>query len=308
MQDSHPQRNIESSTTNLTTMATTTETVTKTANDIATSHDLPSPFSSRYEIRRLTEKDVPVAAAIMLHTNIFSSTVWTHVYPEHSTRLNIIYDGIPAADYLVRHQVLSGHSFGVFDTEYKYRTSSAKAASGELQWDLTNRPNLTAEELDAQIDSPIMSIALSYDGFNPLDMSQLADLIGLLPLYGAIFHRFDTTDPRDPESYKPTAEKQILMRNSTSTRVPAQGLGIMSKMANWLMLYAQKQGFKHINIEAFSEVVGQVWRNPKGKGMSATEPTAFRVEDFKAVNEKGEIYRPFGEKCVQRVCRVFVNL
>ena len=247
-----------------------------------------------------------VVSAIVVHTNLFNSTVWVNAFPDLKQRVQKAYDGLEAADYLVRHQINSGHSFGVFDTEYKYRTASGEAAGGEVKWDQSNT-SATAQELDDLIDSPLVSHALSYDGFNALDMEKLGPLLGLLPQYGAIFHRFDITDPRDPENFKPTGLNQVLMRNSTCTRTVAEGKGIMSKLANWLMLYAQQNGYKSINIECFDERVGHVWRNPKNKGMTAEEPTAFHVEDFKSVDENGKIFPLFGN-AKHRACRVWVTL
>ena len=286
-------------------MATTVETTTARGNQAATTPSYPSPFTSRYEIRRLTEKDIPIAHAIALHTNVFNSPIWPITYPNDKAQR--CYSGFAKhCEYLFRHQIMDGHSFGVFDTEYQYRTKEAEAAGGKVLWDIS-KTEATADELDEQIDSPMVSVALSYDAHNALDMEQLMGLLELLPLYGAIFHRLDITDPRDPESLKVTARGQVLKRNATSTRTKAQNAGITKKMANWLMAYARDQGYGFINIECFSEAVGHIWTNPTDKTMRGDVICAFRTEDYTELDDKGRIIFPFNG-VVQRLSRVYFAL
>lgn len=288
------------------TTTTTTATTNGTSNTgaVATTSTLPSPFPPRYEIRYLTEADIPIASAMVIHSNTYNSGVWSKCYPTDQAQR--CYDGIPAADYLVRHQINSGMSFGVFDTQYQYRDPASASKGGALLWD-SSKPNATADELEAQMDSPMVSIALSYDGFNHLDMEKLGPLIALLPLYGAIFHRLGITEPRDPKTFTATAPGQILMRNATATRTRAQGQGIMSGMANWLMAFAKEKGYKHINIEAFDAKVARVWLNPKTPSVTAVQTTALSTEDYTELDEQGNVWNPFldaKEKC----CRVWVTL
>ena len=286
-------------------MATTTETSTSIASHAATTPSVPSPFTSRYEIRRLSEKDIPIALAIVLHTNVYNSPVWSVTYPNGKAQR--CYSGFAKnCEYLVRHQITDGHCFGVFDTEYQYRTKEAEAAGGKVLWD-PSKTDATGSELDEQIDSPMMSVALSYDAHNALDMEQLMPLLELLPLYGAIHHRLDTNDPRDPASFAVTARGQVLKRNATSTRTKAQHGGITKKMANWLMAYARDQGYGFINIECFSEAVNHIWTNPTDMTMRGDIVCAFHTEDYTEVDEKGRIIFPFNG-AVQRMSRVYLAL
>jgi len=202
---------------------------------------------------------------------------------------------------------MDGQSFAVLDTQYEYRTKEAEAAGGKVLWDTSN-PDATGEELDDLIDSPIVSVALSYDASNALDMPQLMPLLEVLPLYGAIFHRLDITDPRDPATFAATAHGQILKRNSTSTRKTADGKGITKKMANWLIAYAKERGYQAINIECFHEAVEHIWRNPTVPGTRGDRICAFRTEDYTEVDEKtGRIIEPFGN-VRQRLSRVYLTL
>jgi hypothetical protein len=282
-------------------MATTTE--TKTTRTSLSSMP-PSPFTSRFEIRRLTEKDIPVVSAILITTNLYDSPVWPICYPDNITQR--CYEGVQAADYLVRHQINDGQSFGVFDTEYKYKTAEAEAAGGLVLWDET-KLDATAQELDAQIDSPMVSIALSYDAHNALDMEKMGPLMAALPLFGPVYHRLEICDPRDQATLAVSGRGEVLKRNATSTRTSMNGLGVTKKMANWLMAYAKGEGYKHINIECIHDKVTYIWSNPVDKTMRGDVVSAFRTDDYTEVDDEGRIVLPFrGAK--QRITKIYVTL
>ena len=42
-----------------------------------------------------------------------------------------------------------------------------------------------------QMDFPLVSVALSYDGSNPLDMQRLMALVEVLPLFGTLYEAFE---------------------------------------------------------------------------------------------------------------------
>lgn len=280
--------------------------MTSTASSpaVATTPSLPSPFKARYEIRRLSEKDLQVALAIVVHTNVFRSPIFALAQPEGKQQR--CYDGLRLGAYLIEHQIASGHSFGVFDTEYQYRTAEAAAQGGAVLWDPT-KLDATAEELDDQIDSPMMSVAVSYDGFNHLDMARLAPLLGLLPLYGTIFGRLNLLDPRDEATFTAKQPGEILMRNGTSTRAKAEGNKIMKLMANWLMAYAKEQGYRAMNIECFNEAVDKVWANPTTSGVRAQRICAFHADEYTEVDADGKLVNPFAP-ATSRLSRVWVTL
>lgn len=124
---------------------------------------------SRYEIRQLGPEHAQWASAIVIHSNIFYSTVFAVTYPEKQTaRFNA---AMKAADYLVNHQIESGLSFGVFDKEYEYRREDSAAAQGKFHWDPENE-NLSGSQILENMDFPLVSVALAYDGFDKLDMDR----------------------------------------------------------------------------------------------------------------------------------------
>lgn len=265
----------------------------------------PSYLPARYEIRRLTEADIPFAAAIVLHSNLFYSPIWPVCYPEGKTAR--LYDSCMAIDYLVRHQIESGHSFGVFDLEYEFKREGSKP-EGKLYWDLADT-SLDQDALQEQMDFPLVSVALAFDGFNALDMEKVFPLIACLPLFGTLYHALEEADPRDEASWKPTAERQVMLRNATSTRHDAEGKGIMKKLAQFLMRYAAEQGFRAIQIECFADAVHKVWSQPPPP-FKATVVSTFDCETYlEDVEVDGTTRKvnPFGP-VKQRTSKVYVDL
>jgi hypothetical protein len=266
----------------------------------------PTNLPPRYEIRRLTEEHYPFILAIVLHSNMFHSPVWPVIYPEEKTAR--VYQGYPAADYLIRHQIESGHSFGVFDLEYKFKREESKP-NGKLYWDFKDT-SLSGEQLLEQMDFPLVSVAMAYDGINALDMSQIMPLMECLPLFGTVYHALEERDTRAAESWKPTAEKQVLMRNATSSRHDVEGKGVMKALAQFLMRYAYEQGFRAIQIECLADAVTKVWSQPPPpfKGTVVCEFNTHELEEEVEVDGVKKTIKPFGEKCRQRATKVYCDL
>lgn len=226
----------------------------------------PTNLPSRYEIRKLTPEHSQWAGAIVCHSNLFHSTIFTHVYPEaKGARFNNMFREI---SYLVDHQIGSGLSLGVFDKEYQYRKAESASTNGKFYWDPENE--YSGEELLEAMDFPLVSVALSYDGIDPLDPARMAPLIATLPIFGTIYYQLDVLDPRPLESWKPAKKRgETLMRNATSTRHEYEGKGLMGALARYLMRDSAAKGYKVINIECLSDAVTYVWSKP---------PSPFRGE------------------------------
>lgn len=214
---------------------------------------------ARYEIRTLTKQHSQWAAAVLAHSNLFYSRLWPAVYPDGLIARN--FDLFSKLGYLVGHQIDSGLSIGVFDKEYEYKTAEGKADGGALLWDLTNL-DVDRDTLLQQMDFPLVSIALSYDNFNHLDLSKMVELIGTLPLFGDVYRVLGEADKRDPAAWEAKKEGEVLSRNGTSTRHDYEGNGIMGATARWIMADAAKKGFRGIQIECISAAVDHVWANP----------------------------------------------
>jgi hypothetical protein len=266
---------------------------------VATSSQNPSNLPPRYEIRQLTAEHSDWAKAIVLHSNMFHSPVWPVIYPEHKAAR--LFGGWDAGDYLVKHQISSGMSFGVFDTEYKYKRPESEATNGKLYWDeLKDNPDATSEELLERMDFPLASVALAYDGINPLDMAQIMPMIEVLPLFGTLYHVLETQDPRG-ESWKPTEANQILLRNATSTRNDYEGQHLMGNLARFLMREAKLKGFKGIQIEGAHDAVNHVWLHPPApfKGELITMVDMATYEQEGEDGKKVLIFAPSKQSCTK---------
>ena len=109
------------------------------------------------------------------------------------------------------HQINSGHSFGVFDTEYRFKRQKS-GPRGMLYWDKNNpSTDESGAELLSQMDFPLCSVAMAYDGFNALDMEKLMPLIECIPAFPVVYGRLEALDSRKPESWKPTGPHQVLV-------------------------------------------------------------------------------------------------
>lgn len=107
-------------------------------------------------------------------------------------------------------------SFGIFDKQYDYKRPESALTQGKLYWD-PNDIKSDGASLQQQMDFPLVSVALSYDGFNPLDMQRLMVLVEILPLLGTLYGALESLDRRDPASWKATSLHEVLMRNGTAT-------------------------------------------------------------------------------------------
>lgn len=223
----------------------------------------------------------------MVHSNMLHSPVWPNLYPKDLT--GRIMGTFEAVTYLVEHQVSSGLSYGVFDDEYVYKTAEAEKVGGKLYWDAKEKGSddvkAESKRLLEQMDLPLVSIALSYDGTNALDMEKMGPLMACLPHFGLIYDILAEGDPRDPKSWKAKGPGEVLMRNATSTRCDHEGKSVMSGMARWLMREAAAKGYRGIQIECLADAVTYVWSHPEEpfKGGVVSE---FQLAEWK--NEKGE--------------------
>lgn len=263
----------------------------------------PTYLDPRYEIRQLTEAHIPWISAVLIHSNLFHSPVWPVIYPEEKTKR--AHRGISAADYMVRHAVESGISFGIFDTQYEYKRPESASTYGKLYWD-ENDLDSDGAALLQQMDFPLASIALAYDGFVPLDMPQLGPLIEVLPLFGTLYHVLESLDKRDPTSWKASRPREALMRNGTSTRADYEGYGLTRKLANWLMREAAAQGYRGIQIECAHDAVTHTWLHPP-KPFHAELIGKVDMATYEEENEEGKVVRTFAPS--KQVCtKIYVTL
>jgi len=272
----------------------------------------PSALKERSEIRKLEPKPLPWAAAILAHSHGFHNPVWGNNWPDRMMGKWTL-EMASTISYLVQHQIDSGLSYGVFDKEYIFKTPEAQESGGKLSWDPNEDPSESVEKTQGRkaegmrllqkMDFPLVSIALSYDGFTPLDPKKMAPIIRAWPGFDILYGVLEARDPRAPESWKPTAPGQVLMRNATSTRHDYEGEGIMAAMARWLQREAAAMGFRGIQIECVSDAVTHLWSKGAQDGFKGWVVSEFECVDL----EDAEGRKPF-ERARQRVTKCWVDL
>jgi hypothetical protein len=266
-----------------------------------------SSLRSRYKIRTLEPKHAKWAGAIIIHSNLFHSPVWPILYPEN--RNARVFKGLDNIGYMVSHQINSGHSFGVFDTEYRFKREESKATDGKLYWDRNEKSEQEEKGSEAegqrllkQMDFPLVSVALSYDGADPLDLDKMGPLLTTFPHFGPLYHVLDVLDPREKDSWAPKAHKEVLMRNATSTRHDYENEKIMAGMARWLMREADTRGFRGIQIECVHDAVTHVWSNPPAPYKGGV------VSEFHTGTYKDDEGKLFFAPAQQRITKCYVEL
>ncbi|PGH05339.1 hypothetical protein GX51_03060 [Blastomyces parvus] len=268
----------------------------------------PTTLPPRFEIRQLGPEHIEWAKALHCHSNSFISPVWPKLHPEFPPW--VVYDSYAAFDHLIRHQVESGLSYGVFDTEYKFKNPESAKTGGKLYWQKpttdAEREATTQASLLEQMDFPLVSIALSFDDFYPLDMEKMMPLFSISPAFPFILGQINAADIKGPDFGKPSGPGQIIQRNSTATREDYNGMGLMKSLAHWLMRELAGKGYKGIKIEGFSDAVFHVWTQP---------PQPYKAEVLSQINLKdfaGEV-ESMGEKITlnyvdQAISRIYVAL
>lgn len=268
----------------------------------------PSSLPPRFEIRQLHPEHALWAAAIVAHSNGFHSTVWPYIYPTAiGARVHTI---TAAAEYLVQHQIASGMSFGVFDTEYEYKSDEAREVDGKLFWNageegVEEKEGWRAEghRMLEQMDFPLVSVALSYDAAVPLDMEKMGSLMGCLPHFGLVYHVLGERDQRDPAEWQAKGRREVLMRNATSTRHDYEGMGIMAGLARWLQREARGEGYRGIQIECLADAVTHLWSDGADRQFKGRVISEFECETWE--DEEGK--KPFAP-AKQRVTKCYVDL
>ncbi|KAL4894274.1 hypothetical protein BDV59DRAFT_176161 [Aspergillus ambiguus] len=255
----------------------------------------------RFEIRRLGGEHIEWAKAIFVHCNITKSSVWSRLQPDDKTKAQLAYQQYQTADHLVRHAILSGISYGVFDREYMYKYPESEASGGKLHWDMAD-VSATEEQLLQQMDFPLVSIAMSCDNANYVDMKQLDSFISVLPCFGHAVSHMNSLDTRTEEQ---KTQGRVLQRVGTSTRSDYQQRGLMRTMAYWVMDEAARLGYDAIEIPCVNSSVIRIWGNPPSP-YRASILSEFNIRDYE-VEEKGVKTKPY-RHVDQIMCKIRVEL
>ncbi|KAI5868706.1 hypothetical protein GGS23DRAFT_546843 [Durotheca rogersii] len=259
-----------------------------------------------FEVRPLGPEHLDVVKALSNHSMMFESPIWSKIIPL-SEQTKHVYRLFEIMGPWAMHGLKSGHSYGLFDTNYVYKRPESAAApgGGKLYWDFDNL-SATKEELLQQLDSPLVSVALAYDGFDKFDHARLCPTENWFPGVTGIMKLLVERDTRDPASWEPTAHGQVMFRNSTQTRSDYQGHGLMKALSHFLMRQAKKEGFRAIKIECFNEILPRVWLNPPAPFRAVLVSQA-HTSEVEEVGEDGETVFPI-RGAPQKVSRIHVDL
>ncbi|KAH0532905.1 hypothetical protein TsFJ059_001537 [Trichoderma semiorbis] len=260
-------------------------------------------LSSRYEIRPLELKHCNWAQAIVALSNVYQTRVWKASWPEEDLTRRT-YKVYKSMAYLMQHQIESGHSLGVFDKEYEFKQPESATTSGKLYWNFDDETASIKKLLD-QMDFPLVSVAMAYDSFDPLNPERLMDIMAALPSFGPAMGALQAADQRD-SSWKATGPGQVLFRAATSTRQEYEGKGIMKSLAHYLMRTAAAKGFRAIQIECVSDAVTHVWSHPP-EPFHTDLVSEFNSMDVMAEDESGNTYYPL-RPAKQRLCKLYCRL
>ncbi|KAI1367645.1 hypothetical protein F5Y08DRAFT_50282 [Xylaria arbuscula] len=275
-------------------------------------------LSPRYEIRTLELEHLDWTKAVYAHSSVFSSPLWRTLYPDNKTAR--FYGLYQASDYMIKHQIASGLSLGIFDTEHVFKNSCSSASSvpsgeegqeegggGGLYFDFTDT-SVDGDELLRQMDTPLVSIACAFDAFDAMDNRRVAPVTGRLPASASFHEALMTSCNGNDDEYSPlpTAPGQVLQRMGTATRADAEGEGFMKAVAHEMMRRAAETGFRSIRIQCFHDAVTAVWANPPApfKGRVMREVNTYAIDE---IGTDGRRRYPF-RHIRQRLTRVCVTL
>ena len=236
----------------------------------------PIRLPPRFEIRQLLAEHHDWAAAIISHANIYHSPAWSPIHADDKPQRT--YGLFKGVDLFVAHSITSGFAYGVFDTEYEFKKPASAATGGALYWDGDDLDDVTSADLVAQMDFPLVSIALAFDAFEAMGAAEIGPVLAWLPMMGVGVGILDGRFKAATEAAKvtPQGPRQVLMRNGTATRRDYEGLGLARRLGQWMMFEARDVwGFRAIQIDTASPAVDKTWMHPpEGSGMVSTKVCA----------------------------------
>ncbi|KAK0657746.1 hypothetical protein B0T16DRAFT_425878 [Cercophora newfieldiana] len=241
----------------------------------------PSPFPDRFEIRKIESNDIPWVLAILAHSNLYCGPIWSVALPQEG-RTERVYKFCRAMEGVIRHNVADNFSYGVWDTEYKFKRPESASTGGKLYWDESNL-DATSEQLLEQMDFPLVSVAVAFDGLKKPDTSLYDPIIELIPIFGKLTQAMDAGDIRKPEERKPRLLGEMLFRFGTATRPDYAKHGLAKGLGHWLLKEAARHRFLGMQIGVAHAALEKVFMNPPApftaKIVSDVNLAEFEVEE-----------------------------
>ena len=248
--------------------------------------DLPA----RYELRIVPEEHLDWIRAVMCFAFIHRTKLWTALVPEDE-RTALTYGAYLGCEGLALHMIKSGKTLAVYDKEYAFKRPGSAAQGGKLWWDVEDKA-ANRDKLAEQMDFPLVHLAAAYDQFERPSPEAMSSAVGSLPPMGHAFGALGSRDPRSLEESMATALGQNLSRVATVTQEGYEGQKLMRLTAQYMMRKSAEEGFRAINISAFSDAVFHIWSNPP-EPFKAKEICHLDYYDYEETADNGTTSFPF---------------
>jgi hypothetical protein len=209
--------------------------------------------------------------------------------------------------------IASGMSFGIFDTQYRFKQPSLAARNQMLHWRGPNSPldpgqtsfeMYGASQMRDSMDFPLVCMALSVDAFAPGDARARREMLSLIPLQQQLSSFLaslsaDSSGGKTKGKHKtsalltPTDYGQVLVRSGCVTRLGYEGQGLATALNHFVMLEAKAWGFKGIKVALNSaSLLRSSYSNPP-PGCRTEILAHWDFEDIEMHDEYGTAIRPY---------------
>jgi len=209
--------------------------------------------------------------------------------------------------------IASGMSFGIFDTQYRFKQPSLAARNQMLHWRGPNSPldpgqtsfeTYGASQMQDSMDFPLVCMALSVDAFASGDARARSGLLDLIPLQqqlssflisvSANYGGGKTKGKRKTSaSLTLTDYGQVLVRSGCVTRLGYEGQGLATALNHFVMLEAKAGGFRGIKVGVSNaSLLRNSYSNPP-PGCRTEILAHWNFEDIEMRDEYGTIIRPY---------------
>jgi hypothetical protein len=271
----------------------------------------PELDPDQYEIRQLQPEDTDAACAILSLATasaplIFEILVKYKEIPEDERVYALFDDNLPT----VSKQIESGLSYGVFN-KYHIPPPRYDGNPHSVLWAPpdTRDPAPTHEKLISEIDSPLVSIALSSDaadpkyfednlGFAPPVLNELCELT-------AILRKVDIGGPKLSQA---TGKGQILLREGTYTRPDYADRGLAKALSHWLMGEMARRGYRTIEVDSYHPAITKIWENPPPPHAATVESLLLATADDQIAGKAPMSYNALVDRLCGDCKRIYVTL
>lgn len=156
-----------------------------------------------------------ITCSRLAHTNVFHSPLRPITYPENRTQR--AYQLFRTGHYIIKHHINPWKPLGITNTSTN--DSSLRLPGQAILEPAVDDESATKSEPAEQMDFPLVSSAMAYDGINKLDMARIMPMIAALPLFEKVVTALEEQDQRDPPQAADKYRSAMLL--ASSNLIPA---------------------------------------------------------------------------------------